>query len=104
MQRGNIFINEGISYNFWSTPSIGIPVSMTLFFSVYVLKKLKIPSFAIALLVGASVSNIVDRIVFGGVRDIWYVPVLGIYNNLADWIIVGVICFCLYYIVLRKNT
>lgn len=36
----------------------------------------------------ASLSNIWDRVVFGGVRDFLTVPILGVKNNVADWCIV----------------
>ena len=42
----------------------------------------------IGLVVGGAVSNIVDRLVLGGVRDWLPVPVLQLHNNLADWAIV----------------
>lgn len=41
-----------------------------------------------ALFFAGAFSNLLDRILFGGVRDIWSVPLLGIRNNLADWLIV----------------
>ena len=41
------------------------------------------------LFLGGAMSNIMDRLVIGGVRDWLPVPVLGLRNNLADWAIVG---------------
>jgi lipoprotein signal peptidase len=36
--------------------------------------------------------NLIDRLVFGYVRDYWWF--VGVYNNLADWLIgVGVLIF-----------
>lgn len=40
------------------------------------------------LLIGAALSNWLDRIWFGGVRDIWTLPILQIVNNPADWLLV----------------
>lgn len=37
---------------------------------------------------GGAASNIVDRLFLGGVRDVWSVPFIPLYNNLADWAIV----------------
>ena len=42
-----------------------------------------------ALFFAGAFSNLIDRALFGGVRDVWTVPILGIQNNLADWLIVG---------------
>lgn len=42
-----------------------------------------------ALFFAGAFSNLIDRALFGGVRDVWTVPFLGIQNNLADWLIVG---------------
>ncbi len=36
----------------------------------------------------ASISNILDRLFFGGVRDFLPIPFVSIRNNIADWIIV----------------
>ena len=36
-------------------------------------------------LIGSAASNLVDRVVFGGVRDWLSVPFLNLNNNLADW-------------------
>lgn len=45
-------------------------------------------------------SNLLDRLVYGGVRDWLTVPVLGLKNNLADWAIVGAIVW--YGIMLKR--
>jgi lipoprotein signal peptidase len=43
-----------------------------------------------ALVVGGALSNLADRLVYGGVRDYWLIPGTPIRNNLADWgIVVG---------------
>jgi len=34
---------------------------------------------------GAAVSNLLDRVLYGGVRDFLPVPLLGVENNLADY-------------------
>jgi len=39
------------------------------------------------LLLGGGFSNLLDRWLYGGVRDIWPVPFLSLTNNLADWAI-----------------
>jgi len=43
---------------------------------------------------GAGISNIVDRLFFGGVRDWLLIPVVGWRNNVADYllfVVVGII-------------
>jgi len=42
---------------------------------------------ATGVLFGAAVSNAVDRVFFGGVRDWMWMPVLNVHNNFADWAI-----------------
>lgn len=34
---------------------------------------------------GGSISNIIDRLLYGGVRDFLPVPLIAVRNNLADW-------------------
>ncbi|KKT98373.1 MAG: hypothetical protein UX35_C0001G0046 [Microgenomates group bacterium GW2011_GWA1_46_15] len=36
-------------------------------------------------LIGSATSNLVDRIIFGGVRDWLPIPFLHLNNNIADW-------------------
>ncbi len=45
--------------------------------------------FFYSILLGAALSNWIDRVMYSGVRDIWYVPKLQMNNNVADWLIVG---------------
>ncbi len=48
------------------------------------------------LILGGGISNLIDRIMLGGVRDWITLPAFGIQNNLADWAIVfGLICFAI---------
>ncbi len=44
-------------------------------------------------------SNIVDRLVLGGVRDFLPLPFVDMKNNLADWFIVG----SLLYIAIKTS-
>ena len=41
------------------------------------------------LIVGAGLTNLIDRLMFGAVRDFIYYPILNVYGNIAD-IILGV--------------
>lgn len=49
---------------------------------------LQVSEVATGIFFGASLSNILDRILFGGVRDFLPVPLLSVQNNLADWAII----------------
>lgn len=45
-------------------------------------------------ILGGGISNMLDRVFYGGVRDWMILPILGLQNNLADWAIVGgLVCF-----------
>lgn len=56
-----------------------------LIFMWSILKKYPI---ILGLFQGGAVSNVLDRLVYGGVRDWLAVPILGLRNNFADWAIV----------------
>ncbi|NCN82450.1 MAG: signal peptidase II [Candidatus Pacebacteria bacterium] len=43
--------------------------------------------YAAGLFCGGALSNMLDRVFFGGVRDWLEVPVFGLRNNFADWAI-----------------
>lgn len=50
------------------------------------------PNLGIQLLLGGAISNLLDRIIWGGVRDWLPIPFTALSNNLADWAIaVGVV-------------
>jgi len=43
--------------------------------------------------------NLIERWIYGGVRDYWHLPLTSIYNNLNDYLIVaGVIQLIIYYL------
>lgn len=89
-------VNTGISFSFFSAA----PANVVLTFLVVFLAGAAYISFQSArrnsvllvchaLFFSGALSNWLDRLFFGGVRDIWTLPVFGIQNNLADWLIVG---------------
>jgi len=43
------------------------------------------------ILTGAVLSNMLDRVIWGGVQDFLPIPFTGIHNNIADWVIAGVL-------------
>jgi lipoprotein signal peptidase len=79
-------INRGISFG------IELPTWLVLFLSVIVLGfisfVLKKRPLLMSVVMGAGISNFFDRIQYGGVRDWLQLPLFGIRNNIADWIIV----------------
>lgn len=48
---------------------------------------------------GSTASNILDRVVFGGVRDWLLIPGTMIYNNVADWLIF----FSIAYLLIKQK-
>ena len=89
-------LNTGISFSFFSSSTLLgqillIPIMMFFVVIIFRLFGAKFP-FLSGLLIGGAVSNIVDRLLFGGVRDFLPVPFFLIQNNLADWaILVGLV-------------
>lgn len=66
----------------------------------------KLEKIAIGLILGGTLSNAIDRIIFKGVRDFIYLKFMNFaIFNLADFAItVGAILFCVSIIFLRKKT
>lgn len=64
---------------------------------------LAIPRWSHAIFWGFAVSNILDRLIFGGVRDIWIIPGTNIVNNLADWGIASITIYWMYNLAKRTN-
>jgi lipoprotein signal peptidase len=89
--RGGIAVtvNTGASFG---TP-FGLSAAFIPFMIIIVLAGLvaflyrSISPLSLGLLVGAALSNVADRFWFGGVRDWLTVPLFGLRNNLADWIL-----------------
>lgn len=81
--------NSGISF--------GIKINLffnLLFFLVFFLPSFYSKNKGLLFILLGGVSNLVDRLLFGYVRDYWPLPMLNIYNNLNDWLItIGVIVF-----------
>lgn len=55
------------------------------------------------LFIGGAVSNIIDRIYFGGVRDWFPIPFVGLRNNLADWAIFLAVFLSVVQLASRKG-
>lgn len=82
-------LNSGISFGLFSTQTLTIFLSLFLAIVFLHLGKkysLQYPG-AFGMFIGASLSNILDRILFGGVQDFLPIPFVSLTNNLADWLI-----------------
>lgn len=99
-------INTGISFGLLSGPllifllfavliAVGYRFGKTLF---------QISPIATGFFFGAGVSNLLDRLLLGGVRDFLPVPILGVQNNLADWVIFVCLIFFLWQYNRRLGT
>jgi len=58
----------------------------------------------LALLVGGGVSNVLDRLAFGAVRDWLPLPLLGLSNNLADWAITAGLAAVVWRALVRRRS
>jgi lipoprotein signal peptidase len=51
-------------------------------------------SWGLFLMIVGGLSNLGERLIYGGVRDYWKIPYTTLYNNLADWLIfVGLVLY-----------
>lgn len=85
-------VNRGVSGGVGGELSVFILVLLTVVILVILYKtfysfwlKRKVMS---GLFFGAAISNLLDRMVWGGVRDWLVIPVIGWHNNLADYVLV----------------
>jgi lipoprotein signal peptidase len=87
-------INHGISFSLFSRAGqldlalVLVFIALVIFGSQQIIHH-KQDEFSVlwGVLLGAGFSNLVDRWMFGGVRDFWLLPILNVQNNLADWFI-----------------
>ena len=105
--EGRVTYNTGISFQWFSEMSMVVQVIGVFCLLVmlsWMLKKYWEKQPAVwAMLIGAGVSNVLDRIFFGGVQDFLPVPFLGITNNFADWIITLSLLWVAWQVVREKD-
>lgn len=77
-------INPGVSFGFFPVHRIFL-FAFVICVLGYMWEKMSTLFFSLVL--GGTVSNIIDRIIFGGVRDWLPIPFFNLKNNIADWII-----------------
>jgi lipoprotein signal peptidase len=88
-------VNTGISFGLFSSRGLSSLafVLIPLVLLVFLWKALKHHPIPLGLLMGGAISNVLDRVLNGGVRDWLIVPILGLRNNLADWAILVAIAW-----------
>jgi lipoprotein signal peptidase len=47
--------------------------------------------------------NLAERIIWGGVKDYWQIPLTSIYNNINDYLIAGGVIQLIWYILWKKR-
>lgn len=98
---GLVSLNTGISFGLLGSKTEIVSSAILVAFAV--LSVLAIRHFtkyqprAIGLFIGGALGNMIDRFLYGGVRDWLPVPVLQVKNNLADWAIFAAVLWLLYY-------
>lgn len=94
-----ITINDGISFGlisgFGGEVYVQLILLMVLFF---VIQKTVMPSYLKVLFLAGVISNTIDRILLGGVKDWLPIPFFDLKNNFADWyIFITIVIYVLKY-------
>lgn len=89
--QGWVEVNPGISFGLFSgfLLTLGLIIFYISFYQWSCPRWQKPYPVLTGLLLGGAMSNIVDRLVIGGVRDFLPFPFFGIKNNFADWFVVA---------------
>lgn len=89
-------INQGVSFSlFVIHPFILICLQIALLVMVW--RMMRSYHVCVGLIVGGGISNVIDRLLFGGVKDWIALPMLHLQNNFADWAIISGL---IYYVIL----
>jgi len=96
-----IIFNSGVSLGWLGDFSAGGLTLLSVFFVLIIFilfkKEWLVSPVASSLFFGGAVSNILDRIIYGAVKDWLKIPFFDVYNNLADWFIfIGLVIFLVY--------
>jgi len=106
-QYGLESLNTGISFGLLGDQSQFVSSAILVSFAVLGILAIKhytkFHPKLIGLFIGGALSNILDRFLFGGVRDWLPVPILQMKNNVADWAIFVAVILLLYYEWSRKE-
>lgn len=110
--QGLTQLNAGFSLGLFTTSNQALLIFFTVAIMVFLWFCCKdiwirLPLIA-GLLFGGGLANIVDRIIFGGVRDWLPIPGFALKNNIADWAIslslISLILLELYQQLVQKET
>ncbi|MEX0895956.1 MAG: signal peptidase II [Patescibacteria group bacterium] len=86
-----IQLNEGVSFGMLQQYSAAMVILLTIIVllgcSYWVFAHHKRDYLLLGMFVGGGMSNLLDRVLVGGVRDWLPLPILGVRNNIADWAI-----------------
>lgn len=91
--------NYGISFGMNGVIFIVLNIIFILIFLVLSVKKGR----GYWLIFMGGLANLIERMVFGYVRDYWNFFGLGLYNNINDWIIGIGVLFCLKDLLWKKS-
>lgn len=93
-QTAGVTLNTGVSFSLGNQVQSGVFIG--LIGVVLLLVTWRVSKYTwghkwelLGALVGAGMSNVIDRIRLGGVQDFLPVPILNVQNNLADYVILG---------------
>lgn len=98
-------LNTGISFGLFASEKTTVVLLIVLAVVLLVVTRglwKESPKIS-GLFLGGILSNLIDRIAYGGVRDWLLVPFVGLYNNIADWAIIVAVIFWLYQSLQKRN-
>ncbi len=98
-------LNSGISFGWLDQlPQVVLVVLLIGVFSCLVFflaKNQELSAVAAGLITGGGLSNVIDRLAFGGVRDWLPIPLTSLQNNLADYAIAMGVAWILWQLYRR---
>jgi len=81
-----IVVNCGFSFSLFCTPIAALVNTLVVIVILLILLRYRSLGALEGIFIGSGLSNLMDRIIFGGVRD--WIAFGGLLNNLADWAVV----------------
>lgn len=96
-------LNHGISFSFLSSPFMFPLILLGTVAALLLLRRLALPGIVKTVIFASAASNLVDRLLYGGVRDFLPVPFFSMRNNLADWILSMSLILSAYFLLKKRN-
>lgn len=104
---GWVTLNTGISFGLLSVDQQYLLVALSgsgfAFLSLFFQQFWRENLIWYGLCTGAVFSNIVDRVVWGGVQDFLPIPLTNIQNNLADWFITATLVYLAFTVFTQQR-